>query len=184
MIDNFARGGAAINVLTRRFGAELVVVNVGSKAKKLPPSVIDLRVRPGTANWLPARLTVGPMLLAFRILGLDPRRAWRILRRDGRKHPSPNSGIPESLMSGGLGIRLGGTNTYDGVPSRRPHFGVPVLPKRREHIREALCVLHWTTLLYVAMLGFVCPVASGLDSSPRMIDGPDLSADPPPITGK
>jgi len=69
MIDNFARGGAAINVLTRRFGAELVVVNVGSNAKKLPPSVIDLRVRPGTANWLPARLTVGPMLLAFRILG-------------------------------------------------------------------------------------------------------------------
>ena len=61
MIDNFARGGAAINVLTRRFGAELVVVNVGSNAKKLPPSVIDLRVRPGTANWLPARLTVGPM---------------------------------------------------------------------------------------------------------------------------
>ncbi|MEW9032588.1 MAG: adenosylcobinamide-phosphate synthase CbiB [Planifilum fimeticola] len=116
------------------------------------------------ANWLPARLTVGPMLLAFRIVGLDPRRAWQILRRDGRKHPSPNSGIPESLMAGGLGIRLGGTNTYDGVPSHRPHLGDPVFPKQRKHIREALRVLHWTTLLYVAMLGFVCLVISGLET--------------------
>ncbi|MFO7289028.1 MAG: nicotinate-nucleotide--dimethylbenzimidazole phosphoribosyltransferase [Bacillota bacterium] len=57
MIDNFARGGAAINVLARRFGAELVVVDVGSKAKKLPPSVIDRRVRPGTAN-----MTAGPAM--------------------------------------------------------------------------------------------------------------------------
>ena len=57
MIDNFARGGAAINVLARRFGAELVVVDVGSKATKLPPSVIDRRVRPGTAN-----MTAGPAM--------------------------------------------------------------------------------------------------------------------------
>lgn len=116
------------------------------------------------ANWLPARLTVVPMLLAFRILGRDWRRAWRIFRRDGRKHPSPNSGIPESLMAGGLGIRLGGINTYGGVTSRRPHLGDPVFPKRREHIGEALRVLHWTTLLYVALLGLVCLFASGLET--------------------
>lgn len=114
------------------------------------------------ANWLPARLTVGPMLLALWILRLDPRRAWRILRRDAWKHPSPNSGIPESLMAGGLGIRLGGTNTYDGVPSHRPYLGDPVFHKRREHIREALRVLHWTTLLYVALLGLACFIVSGL----------------------
>ena len=38
-------------------GAELVVVDVGSKAKKLPPSVIDRRVRPGTAD-----MTAGPAM--------------------------------------------------------------------------------------------------------------------------
>lgn len=112
------------------------------------------------ANWVPARLTVVPMLLAIRILGLDPHRAWRILRRDARKHPSPNSGIPEALMAGGLGIRLGGTNIYDGVASHRAHLGDPVFPKGREHIGQALRVLHWTTFLFVMLLGFVCLIPS------------------------
>jgi adenosylcobinamide-phosphate synthase len=112
------------------------------------------------ANWIPARLTVGPMLLALWILRFDPRRAWRTLRRDAHKHPSPNSGIPEALMAGGLGIRLGGMNTYNGVPSHRPYLGDPIQPKRREHIQAAVRVLAWTTILYLFALGTVCLIVS------------------------
>ncbi len=50
MMHNFARGGAAINVLARQAGAEVVVVDVGSKAKEIPAAVVSRKVRAGTAN--------------------------------------------------------------------------------------------------------------------------------------
>jgi nicotinate-nucleotide--dimethylbenzimidazole phosphoribosyltransferase len=51
MVANFTRGGAAINVLARHAGARVVVVDMGVKAP-IPglPSVLDLRVGPGTRN--------------------------------------------------------------------------------------------------------------------------------------
>jgi nicotinate-nucleotide--dimethylbenzimidazole phosphoribosyltransferase len=57
MIGNFSRGGAAINVLARRAGAEVVVVDLGSKLDEVPPGVIDCRVRRGTSN-----MAVGPAM--------------------------------------------------------------------------------------------------------------------------
>jgi hypothetical protein len=42
------------------------------------------------------------------------------MRRDGRNHSSPNSGIPEAAAGGALGIRLGGTNVYSGIPVVKP----------------------------------------------------------------
>jgi adenosylcobinamide-phosphate synthase len=43
--------------------------------------------------------------------------------RDGKKHPSPNSGISEAGFSGFLGIRLGGSSTYEGVLKTKPWIG-------------------------------------------------------------
>ncbi|MCB1771429.1 MAG: nicotinate-nucleotide--dimethylbenzimidazole phosphoribosyltransferase, partial [Candidatus Competibacteraceae bacterium] len=53
MVRNFARGGAAISVLAREWGARLDVVNVGT-AQPLEelPGVLDARVGPGTANFV------------------------------------------------------------------------------------------------------------------------------------
>jgi nicotinate-nucleotide--dimethylbenzimidazole phosphoribosyltransferase len=54
MLANFARGGAAINVLARHAGAQLVVVDMGvahRPAGGLPPEVRDARIAPGTANF-------------------------------------------------------------------------------------------------------------------------------------
>src|SRR5262245_58170717 len=59
MVANFLRGGAAINVLARRQGAKVLVVDMG--VKQLPaasvglqrlPFVADTAVAPGTANFL------------------------------------------------------------------------------------------------------------------------------------
>ncbi|MEE9358393.1 MAG: nicotinate-nucleotide--dimethylbenzimidazole phosphoribosyltransferase [Sedimenticolaceae bacterium] len=52
MIKNFARGGAAINVLARELDAELEVVNLGT-VNDLGPleGVLNLRLGPGTANF-------------------------------------------------------------------------------------------------------------------------------------
>ena len=43
--------------------------------------------------------------------------------RDGRKHLSPNSGMPEAAMAGALGIRMGGPSTYGGVVVSKPYIG-------------------------------------------------------------
>lgn len=52
MVRNFARGGAAINVIARALGAALEVVNVGTVADPgALPGVIDRRIAPGTANF-------------------------------------------------------------------------------------------------------------------------------------
>ncbi|MED4727938.1 nicotinate-nucleotide--dimethylbenzimidazole phosphoribosyltransferase [Aneurinibacillus migulanus] len=49
MMGNFTRGGAAINVFSRRMGAEVIVVDVGSKAQRLP-GVRDEKIKSGTEN--------------------------------------------------------------------------------------------------------------------------------------
>lgn len=74
------------------------------------------------ANWLPARLTVPAMLLAAFILRLDVKAAWNAVRSDGRKHPSPNSGLSEALTAGALGLTLGGESCYGGRISNRPQL--------------------------------------------------------------
>ncbi|MGP8105777.1 MAG: adenosylcobinamide-phosphate synthase CbiB, partial [Desulfobaccales bacterium] len=65
-------------------------------------------------NFLPARLTALLLVAAAAAVGLDPRGAWRILRRDAAKASSPNAGWPEAAMAGALGVRLGGPATYSG----------------------------------------------------------------------
>ncbi|PTX64309.1 adenosylcobinamide-phosphate synthase [Melghirimyces profundicolus] len=113
------------------------------------------------ANWLPARLTVLPLLTALWWTGHSPRRAWRILRRDAGKHPSPNSGITESLMAGGLGIQLGGTNRYRGTLSHRAFLGDPSRPKEPEDIRESVRILKAAGWVYVLLLALICYTVSG-----------------------
>ncbi len=50
MVLNFVRGGAAINVLARHVGAEVVVVDMGVKEPVAAPEVRSSRIGPGTRN--------------------------------------------------------------------------------------------------------------------------------------
>jgi adenosylcobinamide-phosphate synthase len=75
------------------------------------------------ANFIPARLTSLLFVMAAWALRLDWRGAWRVLRRDGAKHKSPNAGRPEAAMAGALSAQLGGTNYYDGEPHHGPRLG-------------------------------------------------------------
>ncbi|MEU5843736.1 cobalamin biosynthesis protein [Rhodococcus sp. NPDC047139] len=70
-------------------------------------------------NLVPARVTA--VLTAA--LGDDPRAAVTAWRRDAHKHPSPNAGPVEASFAGALGLRLGGTNVYQGVVEDRGTLG-------------------------------------------------------------
>ena len=106
------------------------------------------------ANFLPARVTAFLLVLSVGIVSRSwaaMRRTWKILHRDGGRHPSPNSGRPEAAMAGALGVQLGGVNRYDGVPIERPCLGDPDQPLTRDHIGRALTLMVWTSLLGVLL---------------------------------
>lgn len=58
MVANIRAGGAAVNVLARQVGAEVVVVDMGVAAVlEAGPGLVDHKIRPGTAD-----LAVGPAM--------------------------------------------------------------------------------------------------------------------------
>ncbi|MGT2465695.1 adenosylcobinamide-phosphate synthase CbiB [Mesorhizobium atlanticum] len=65
---------------------------------------------------LPASRLTGLLIVlaSFLVPGADPRAAWQVMRRDARKHRSPNAGWPEAAMAGALGLSLAGPRSYGG----------------------------------------------------------------------
>lgn len=85
-------------------------------------------------GYLPARLCALASLL--------PRgfRYGLAVLEDSGKHASPNAGWSEAAAAWALGVRLGGTNYYDGVPQRGPVFNANARPAQPGDI---LRVLRW-----------------------------------------
>lgn len=67
-------------------------------------------------NLIPARLS--GLLICLAAAG-----GWQTMRRDARRHASPNAGWPEAAMAGALGVRLAGPISYDGVLHDKPWIG-------------------------------------------------------------
>ncbi|OMP68084.1 adenosylcobinamide-phosphate synthase CbiB [Domibacillus epiphyticus] len=102
-------------------------------------------------NFIPARLTA-LLLIAAADKPADIRRyAWRIVKRDAKKHPSPNSGWCEAAVAGLLQIELGGLNTYKGIVSDRARMGDPIKERRAEHIIESAKLMERATYLFVLL---------------------------------
>ncbi|MEI7958106.1 MAG: adenosylcobinamide-phosphate synthase CbiB [Verrucomicrobiota bacterium] len=98
-------------------------------------------------NYIPARLTAPLVAFTAALLGLRPLGAWRTFLRDGRKHPSPNSGLTEAAVAGALGVQLGGLNYYFGEPSERPRMGDSDHVLQRIHISQANRLMLLTSAL-------------------------------------
>ena len=82
-------------------------------------------------------------------LGFDARNALRMLRRDAKKHPSPNGGCCEAPMAGALHIRLGGCNTYFGQKHFRAYMGEPLRPLAAPQIMESIRMMYTATILFL-----------------------------------
>ncbi|WP_312867407.1 cobalamin biosynthesis protein [Amycolatopsis pithecellobii] len=81
------------------------------------------------ANLVPARLGALAAVLCAPLAGGRPASAWRVWRRDGSRHPSPNAGQVEAAFAGALDVRLGGVNTYGGLTEDRGTLGDGPAPK-------------------------------------------------------
>jgi adenosylcobinamide-phosphate synthase len=103
------------------------------------------------ASFIPARVTALLLVCAAWTLHLDWRGAWRIVRRDGGKHRSPNAGRPEAAMAGGLGVRVGGTNFYDGERHDGQYLGDGHNPLDDQALRNALRLTGCVSLLMFAL---------------------------------
>ncbi len=85
------------------------------------------------ANYIPARITGLLFVIASVFLRKDFKASFVIMKRDKRKHHSPNSGYPEAAIAGALGIKLGGSGLYFGDIVDKPVIGDN---KRSAEIRD------------------------------------------------
>jgi len=102
-------------------------------------------------NWIPARLTGFIIVAVSFILRLNWRDSWKIMRRDGRNHSSPNSGISEAAAAGSLGIQLGGENRYFGEIVRKPTIGDAAKKIDRGDVKKAWSIMFASSFLMAAV---------------------------------
>lgn len=99
-------------------------------------------------NFIPARISACLMVMAAVFLKeADQNRAWKIYRRDSRKHASPNSAQTESVCAGALGIQLAGDASYFGKIVKKPYIGDPVRKVETEDIKKINRLMYITAFL-------------------------------------
>ncbi|GJQ57770.1 MAG: cobalamin biosynthesis protein CobD [Candidatus Scalindua sp.] len=101
-------------------------------------------------NYIPARLAAVLLPLSAWLCGASFFRSIRTIKRDGQKHPSPNSGIAEAAVAGALGIRLGGTSSYHGVVIEKPFIGDAEQKVVIDNIRDATHIVLVASVLSAA----------------------------------
>ncbi len=104
------------------------------------------------ANYIPARIGGIFILMAAALMKLDIGPGIKTVLSDARKHKSPNSGIPEAITAGVLGIRLGGWNSYGGVASFREYMGEKLRETGPEDIKTAV-KLSFITAIVALIVG-------------------------------
>ncbi len=114
-------------------------------------------------NFLPARISALLMIGAAFLGGksYNGKQAWRIWRRDNRKHASPNSAQTESVCAGALGIRLAGDASYFGKVVKKPYIGDPIRAVEAEDIRRTNRLMNRTAwICEILCLGILTWVAA------------------------
>ncbi|HYZ72899.1 MAG TPA: adenosylcobinamide-phosphate synthase CbiB [Chthoniobacterales bacterium] len=110
-------------------------------------------------NWAPARLCA-LMICLFRVPA-----SWPKVQREAGAHASPNAGWPEAAMAYELGVRLGGTNYYDGEAVEGPVFNALGRVAAISDIKNSLARIWWVVfvagvlvLLMAAVPSYLLPV--------------------------
>ena len=102
-------------------------------------------------NFIPAKIAALGWILSAGLCGEDMHGAFRIWKRDRRKHESPNSAQTESACAGALGVCLAGDASYFGKVKKKPVIGDPVREIRREDIGRANRMMSVVSILATAL---------------------------------
>ena len=105
-------------------------------------------------NYIPARISGILVIISAFILRYDYKNAFRIFKRDRKKHASPNSAQTESAMAGALGVQLAGDATYFGVVHKKPYIGDKRREIENEDIKRANDIMYTMTIICL-VVGFV-----------------------------
>lgn len=106
-------------------------------------------------NYLPARISALAMIAASFILRFDAKSAWKIWRRDRRKHASPNSAQTEAVCAGALNIRLAGNASYFGKVHEKPFIGDPVRAIKAEDIRNSCLLMRTASIISLVIFALI-----------------------------
>ena len=104
-------------------------------------------------NYIPARISALLMIAGAFLCGMDGKQAWKIFRRDRRKHASPNSAQTESVCAGALGIQLAGDACYFGKRYKKERIGDPLRSVEAEDIKRAALLMYATEILTLFLFG-------------------------------
>ena len=85
----------------------------------------------------------------------DIGRALATVRRDSRRHRSPNAGWPEAAMAGALGLKLSGPRVYHGALTEDGWIGDGREEAASADIRRALGLYTTACTLQIAALGVI-----------------------------
>ena len=178
MVLNFAAGGAAICVLARQAGAEVVVVDMGCRAPVGHPGVLDRRIGPGTRDF-----TRGPAMSreeALRALEAGAAVAADLARRGVRLIGLGEMGIGNTTAASAMACAfLGapaeavtgrGTGVDDAGYARKLRAIERALEVNRPDPRDALDVLSKVGGFEIAGLAGVA-LGAAARRIPVLVDG-------------
>jgi adenosylcobinamide-phosphate synthase len=102
-------------------------------------------------NYIPARLSALAMIAVCPRLKLDGKNAFRIWRRDRRKHASPNSAQTESVAAGALHVELAGPASYFGKLVEKPAIGDNDRAIERADVRRTNALMYGASILLLIL---------------------------------
>jgi adenosylcobinamide-phosphate synthase len=113
---------------------------------------------------LPASRLAALFLVAAAALSKDAAAAdaWRAVRRDARRHRSPNAGYPEAAMAGALGLSLAGPRVYGGVTVDDAAMGDGRRNATAADIRRALRLYRRADALLFALVAVIAGIVTAL----------------------
>lgn len=99
-------------------------------------------------NFIPARLS-GLIIIpiATFLLGMGIKRPLKIFFRDRKNHSSPNSGHPEAVFAGAIGVQFGGKTKYFGKYYEKPTIGDKLKEFQCEDIKKCYKIMFMTSLV-------------------------------------
>lgn len=111
-------------------------------------------------NLVPARLAgLFLVLAAVLVPRARPDAAFRAMRRDARRHRSPNAGWPEAAMAGALDLRLAGPRVYGTHPVQDAWMGSGRAQATPADIRAALRLMVVACILQALVVLILCGIA-------------------------